>query len=282
MMSKKKLFAIALMLTCMIPFSTNAEENYIVNQNNVVISRSEYDNLSKVHTDAFIMTMTQDNFDELKNIDYSNAITETKYIESSYNPSLNILSEREITEEEYNNTDNMITPYGSYVETTYKMLSLSVTDTGTAASHTLSNIWKITPSARSFDVIALRLQNYTIVSGSQSGYQIYSYTNDSSYKSIYYAANGTNIKRFSNGYGISMNLKDGDNIDYLELTTSSTSTPGSGGRAVYGTYQHATADLTLAQSQNYTLGASGLGGVLVFPYSISQHYDGMTGVQVLK
>lgn len=47
---------------------------------------------------------------------------------------------------------------------------------------------------------------------------------------------------------------------------------------VYGTYQHATSDLTLSQSQNYTFSSSGLGGVLKFANSVSSKYDGMKGV----
>lgn len=47
---------------------------------------------------------------------------------------------------------------------------------------------------------------------------------------------------------------------------------------VYGTYQHATSDLTLSQSQNYTFSSSGLGSVLKFANSVSSKYDGMKGV----
>ena len=50
--------------------------------------------------------------------------------------------------------------------------------------------------------------------------------------------------------------------------------------SIFTSYQHAQSDLSLADSQIYTLGASGLGQVFVFPYSISQKYDGMSGVHV--
>ena len=48
----------------------------------------------------------------------------------------------------------------------------------------------------------------------------------------------------------------------------------------YGTYQHATSDVTLSQSKNYSISSSGLGGVLAFANSVIGYYDGMQGVDI--
>lgn len=285
----KKIKTLLLIAICSIPLVTNAEEleldtsNYIVNQNNVMISESDYENLSKVYSHAYIMVMTQEKYDYLKTKDFSNVETETKYIETTYNSSLGITTEREITEQQYENAsvEPGISPRASdYIETTYKKLALNVNKVGSSADCTIVCTWKGIPSTRSYDVIGIRFQNYNVTQGSQDGLQIYRQTGSSSYSSITYSATGTNINRQNNGYGISMNIVN-DSINALELITSVSAVMGTGTIAVYGAYQHATSNVTLAQSKNYTLGAAGLGNVFIYPYSISQHYDDMGGVEVL-
>ena len=281
-MMRKMNIVIFFFVICLLPNIVNAEE-YITNQNNVTMTQSEYNNLSNVYSDAYIMIMTQEKFNELKNIDFSNVQSETKFVETTYNNALGIVTNRELTESEYNNINPNEGPTArasDSIETTYKKLTLYVNKTSNLANITLTCKWKYIPATRSYDVNGVRLQNYTISQGSQDGLQIYSLSNSSGYNSISYSATGTNIQRHSNGFGISMNIVN-DDIDYLESTINASATIGSGTIAVYGAYQHSTTNLTLAQSQNYTLGAAGLGKVFVYPYSISQYLDGMGGVEVL-
>lgn len=277
-MMRKMNIVIFFFVICLTPNIANAEE-YITNQNGVTMSASEYDNLLNMYSEGYIMTMTQDRFEEIKDVDFSNVETEVKYVETTYNNSLGLVTNRELTEAEYNAIDvnkEINSRASDYIETTYKKLTLYVT--GTAMS--LNCIWKYIPNTRSFDVIGIRTQNYNVVEGSQSGYQIYSLKSSSAYKYVSYSATGTNIKRFSNGFGISMNIVN-DDIDYLESTIDASVTRGTGTIAIYGSYQHTTANISLAQSRNYTLGAAGLGKVFVYPYSISQNLDGMGGVEIL-
>lgn len=287
MMKKINTLLFLLLLITILPLVVNAEEvistnDYIVNQNNVMISTSDYENLSRVYSDAYLMVMTQDNYDYLKTKDFSNVVSQTKYIETTYNNSLGIVTSRELTEAEYNNVDvsNVSTMGYDYIETTYKKITLYVTKGTMAADCTITCVWKGIPSTRSFDVIGIRFQNYNVSHGTQTGQQIYKKSGSSDYSSVVYSATGTNINRQDNGYGISMNIVN-DSITYLELTTNTSAVMGTGTIAVYASYQHATDSLTLAQSKNYTLGAAGLGNVFIYPYSISQHYDGTGGVQVL-
>ena len=281
-MMRKMNIVIFFFVICLSPNIVNAEE-YITNQNNVTMSMSEYENLLNMYSEAYIMTMTQERFNELRNEDFSNVDTDVKYVETTYNNSLGLVTNREITKNEYENADNNqnITPRDSdYIETTYKKLVLNVNTSSQTSSMSLTCLWKYIPNTRSFDVIGVRTQNYSIVGGSQSGHQIYSLSNSSSYKSVSYASNGTNIKRFDNGFGISMNIVN-DDIDYLESTIDAIVSRGSGTIGIYGSYQHTTANISLAQSQNYTLGGAGLGKVFVYPYSIRQNLDGMGGVEIL-
>ena len=90
MMKKINTLLFLLLLITILPLVVNAEEvistnDYIVNQNNVMISTSDYENLSRVYSDAYLMVMTQDNYDYLKTKDFSNVVSQTKYIETTYN-----------------------------------------------------------------------------------------------------------------------------------------------------------------------------------------------------
>lgn len=277
-MMRKMNIVIFFLVICLTPSIVNAEE-YITNQNGVTMSMREYENLLNMYSEAYIMTMTEERFNQLRNLDLSETQTDIKYVETTYNNSLGLVTNRELTEEEYETVEvnqNTNSRASDSIETTYKKLTIHVN--GEAMS--LGCVWKYIPNTRSFDVIGIRVQNYSIVAGSQGGYQIYSLTTSSGYQSVSYAANGTNIKRFDNGFGISMNIVN-DDIDYLESTIDANVVRRSGTIGIYGSYQHTTANLSLAQSQNYTLGGAGLGKVFVYPYSISQNLDGMGGVEIL-
>ena len=189
----------------------------------------------------------------------------------------------EITEEEYNNIGNinnpMITPF-NYAETSYKRLDIWVWDSGDDIyAGELQLTWKIIPVTRSFDVIAFRGQGMTVMEDSQIGNQSY-WVNDVRHV-ISYAYNGTNIQKRDLGYGISMNLVNGSDVNGFVLYTSCIFEKTASGTAyVYGAYQHATENVTLAQSQNYDIHAAGLGNTIYFYDGLDAKYDNMPGVYV--
>ena len=93
--------------------------------------------------------------------------------------------------------------------------------------------------------------------GSTSGTNWYSYLNT------------------TNGLGNSVKLPDvGENII---INMAFTVTPGG---TVYGSYQHAMQNTTLANSQNYTLDYLGEGGVFLYNGNAVGVYDGMNGVDI--
>lgn len=275
-MKNVKLIIAALICLVIFPVFTSAES--IINNNGIVITEEEYNNFEKVFTHARIMTMSEEQYEKYKTLDYSNITKEEKYIETTYNRSLNLTTERELTKEEYDNypsPNSRLASDSQYYESTAKRLSLVLMGGSTYNYVTLNVNWKYIPTTRSYDVIGFRGYDFEFRDGSQIGEQIYYL--DGSYHVINYAWDGTNIKRFDNGFGISMNIVNSD-IDELQLYTECDVEPTSNYPAIYGSYQHAVNSVSLANSQNYTLGGSGLGNVFVFPYSISQKYDGMTGV----
>ncbi len=263
-------------LLVILPLYTHAEN--ITNQNGVVMTEEEYNNFLKIYTEPYIMTMTQEKYEKAKEYDYSNVKTETIYVETKYNPHLGISSDKIISKEEYDNIKPGLKPNlsdnGAYEETTAKTFSLSLVGSTTWNTIIATATWKSIPSTRSFDVIGFRGYDFRFSEGSQSGTQVYK--ENGTYKYINYGYNGTNIKKFDNGYGISMNIVN-NTISYLQTTTECDVTPTSAHPTIYASYQHAVKDISLSQSQNYSLGP-GLGNVFVYPSNIVQYLDGMQGL----
>lgn len=295
-MVKRKInmaFIATVATVCFIPRVVSAEviegstsgstvDKIIVNNQGVKITQTDYNNILKTHPEGYLMSMSQEQYDYLRQFDYSNIKSDTKYIESTYNKNLGTTYERYLTKEEYNNIKEdevNSTRASNSIETTYKELTINVSTTTSVHNVTLTCNWKIAPACRSFDVIGVRFVNYNIAGGSQSGMQTYKVNGN--YKYVSYSPTGTNIKVDTTGYGISMNLVN-DKISELYLTTDVSGMPTSStSYAVYGAYQHAKENVSLATSKGYTIGPAGLGGVFVYPYSIVTKYDGMSGVAVM-
>ena len=259
----------------------------ITNYNGVEISTEEYENFLKIYDDNYIMHMTEEKYEKLLTLDFDDITSETKYIATTYNSSLGLVTERELTEAEYESfiDDGYVQHIGgdginlsggsSYYETTAKKLLIILIGGNNYNYVTMTATWKYIPTTRSFDVIGFRGYGLEFRDGSQEGEQIYILNGN--YTTISYSWNGTNIKRFDNGFGISMNIVN-DDIDFLQLILECDVAPEIDHPTLAGSYQHAISSISLANSQNYTLGGSGLGGVFIYPYNISTKYDGMTGV----
>lgn len=280
--SAKFIFIVLVGVLTFFPILTFAES--ITNLNGIVISEEEYNNFLKLHTHEQIMLMDEEKYEKLKSLDYSNVRTEVKYVATTYNPSLNLTTERELSKAEYDsfsNTNNGVSSRlnngSAEYETTAKGLIIAVAGGTTWNYTTLTATWKYIPTTRSFDVIGFRGYGFEFREGSQQGDQVYIL--DGNYTMIDYAWDGTNIKRLDNGFGISMNIVN-SNIQALQLMIECDIKATESYPTIYGSYQHAVSNISLADSQNYTLGGGGLGSVFIYPYSIVEKYDGMSGVRV--
>lgn len=132
---------------------------------------------------------------------------------------------------------------------------------------TLTGTWSVVPNVHSYDVIAVRLSGCSL-NGNFTFKQTYVSSGN-----LYYVYNGVD-QYFSNGFGSSALLQYGSSNEY-SLTFKI-----SGSGTVYGTYQHAAKSVTLAQSQNYFVGAGGYGNVVVFGSNVALSYDQMNGVDL--
>ena len=277
----------AFLIILFVPFGFVKAQNisddisYIINQNGVRISMTDYNLLTNIYSDAYIQTMTNEDYENFKakNININNLVKSEKYYKTVIDHLNNVVTNTEVTENEFNNYNPNIQTLSvsNFVETQYKKLSLTLSDNHNGYGDIFVGLlWKMIPSTRSFDVIAVRYVGMTDVDGTQIGRQIWG--TNGNYTYVNYGWNGTNINRQDNGFGISMNITNDSTINYLENYIESAVEFTGNFQWAGASYQHATSNTTLAQSKSYTLAENGKNGVILFTGNIGEKYDNMPGV----
>ena len=277
----------AFLIILFVPFGFVKAQNifdnisYITNQNGVRISMTDYNLLTNIYSDAYIQTMTSKDYENFKakNININNLVKSEKYYKTEIDHLNNVVTNTEVTENEFNNYNPNIQTLSvsNFVETQYKKLSLTLSDNHNGYGDIFVGLlWKMIPSTRSFDVIAVRYVGMTDVDGTQYGRQIWG--TNGNYTYVNYGWNGTNINRQDNGFGISMNITNDSTINYLENYIESAVEFTGNFQWAGASYQHATSNTTLAQSKSYTLAEDGKNGVILFTGNIGSKYDNMPGV----
>ena len=277
----------AFLIILFVPFGFVKAQNisddisYITNQNGVRISMTDYNLLTNIYSDAYIQTMTSKDYENFKakNININNLVKSEKYYKTEIDHLNNVVTNTEVTENEFNNYNPNIQTLSvsNFVETQYKKLSLTLSDNHDGYGDIFVGLlWKMIPSTRSFDVIAVRYVGMTDVDGTQIGRQIWG--TNGNYTYVNYGWNGTNINRQDNGFGISMNITNDSTINYLENYIESAVEFTGNFQWAGASYQHATSNTTLAQSKSYTLAENGKNGVILFTGNIGSKYDNMPGV----
>ena len=277
----------AFLIILFVPFGFVKAQNisddisYITNQNGVRISMTDYNLLTNIYSDAYIQTMTSEDYENFKakNININNLVKSEKYYKTEIDHLNNVVTNTEVTENEFNNYNPNVQTLSvsNFVETQYKKLSLTLSDNHNGYGDIFVGLlWKMIPSTRSFDVIAVRYVGMTDVDGTQYGRQIWG--TNGNYTYVNYGWNGTNINRQDNGFGISMNITNDSTINYLENYIGSAVEFTGNFQWAGASYQHATSNTTLAQSKSYTLAEDGKNGVILFTGNIGSKYDNMPGV----
>lgn len=296
-MKKLSLILCAIALMFVSALSVKALENekiYFTNMNGVKLTEKQYNNLRKGFSHDTINTMSENMIDTLKDDENIRKITTEKYVETSVryvNGVAASVEEKEISLSAYKNapTEAVIVPSSTtrmavsdYVETNYKKITLTVTYGASISAKyvTLTNVWKTIPKTKSFDVLAISpgvpSASYNF-SSYRSGYQKWDGN------TISYEAGNENWKLVNSNsiwkkaLGLSQNLVDAtasslENSITVEFICNEYTFP------VRASYQHATSNVTLAQSQSYTLGTTGMGELIIFESSIAKKYDNTPGL----
>lgn len=241
------------------------------------LTDSEYARLKLVYSDLRIATMSDEDASRYLSYDLEKSKKVNKYYRVT--KTTNGTTTTEISEEEATNATKNTATRGASYATTYKNIQISTIPSNITNTFLidLTNLWLKSPYIKSYDVIAIRTDDATVIEGTQEGTQTYIYKNGST-GTIDYSNNGTNMVKASNGFGISMNLVDDANT--YECTIEAIVTATTEWATVYGSYQHAATNVTLAQSKSYTISHNGYGKVINFATAVQNDYDGMQGVSI--
>ncbi len=235
----KKVIMLVLTLSLLFTYKVSADENFYDNDKGVTFNQEEIEFLEYFFWPGVQDTMTQEDYD--------------KFIES------NIMNAPRIGQEIYETPDTRTT----YIEDNARKFQLSYAcDNGCLISVTLT--WKGQPTIRSYDVMGAYLHNTELMNVPSTVIQ--TTAGGTSY---------TNLRNFSNGFGISMLLPQyGANIIANQLFRVKEQ------GTVYASYQHAMSNISLANSQNYTLSRVGYGNVFEFAGVAANTYDRMNGLNI--
>lgn len=250
---KKGLLALAALLVVICPSIVNAEEkDFDENKNEIVAQGTKY---YKTVTNYDNLSLYSTNF---------NSVNKT----SSYTV--------EVSEEEYNNasTDSVISTKGDGLsETTYKKLTSYISANGSYYQYKAILNWKTMPYVRSYDIIGIGMDSTVKVASSVYFNQYYCMSGGSCYTSYTHTP-----KTGTYGAGTSFKLAEGSLSTlratvYFNVSKAVTSTIY--GLNIYGDYSHATSNISLENSQKYTMNTGGIS----LNSSISGYYDSMQSAQ---
>ena len=244
------------------------------------LTDEEYARLRNVFSDERISIMSDEDAARYLSYDLEGTEKVSKYYKVT--DTLNGTITTEVSKEEATSaaeaatTEDGIMTAATYYTTSYKNIEIMKTAIGDNGYFIyLVNDWLISPTIKSYDVMAMRVDDATVEGGSQRETQYYSGTTSGS---VNYSYQGTNMVLSSNGFGISMNLVDA--ATGFTCTIEAIVTATTEWATVYGSYQHAAINVTLAQSKSYTISHNGYGKVVNFATGIQNAYDGMKGVSI--
>lgn len=302
----KNMIIVGLLLGLMInkSYLVNAAEReiYYSNSLGLALSYEEFTYVTQFIDEEELVLFTQDEYEYIvDNIDNDIVETDTKYIKTVTEASgkeERTISEEYISEEEMLDELNVrnVTLKSSAsgysigslysledrvdtVQTAMKKIVMNMYSVAPSVKKvSLTCTWLSIPQCKSYDVIAFRTTSKTVVMDSIGtenilGFQYYDGNE------IKYTYTSDNLKSTYYGLGLSMNIVDSTSKS-LKMKFSVNFGSAEDPYTIYGSYQHATDDLTLAKSKRYTINSSGMGKVIDFWSSVSSSYDNTPGLVV--
>lgn len=236
----KKIIFIMFLMLFTKSITVDATTYYYTNSKGVNFTQEQYQFVTEMFWDGYQEVMTFEDYEEIFNDDISNTT---------------VVSKKYV---EYNSINSR----GTQHTTPYKTLKIAkACNSNCLMSVTLT--WTSIPTVRSYDVIGAYLQNTSLVVQPTTT----ATTNTTSQTS-------NSIKTSSNGFGVSIKLPAGSNLIVTQYYRVAT------GGHIYASYQHAIQNITLTNSQKYTISTSGYGGVFLFTSPYNSYYDNMSGVDI--
>jgi hypothetical protein len=293
-MKKNKLllliFGVLMYVLYLTPIGATASTCYFRTSDGTELTSTQYYNLSRAFDDDTIYHMSSELIDSLKDNSHLKTVSVDKYFQTDeyLDSDGTVLSvrNREIDEKTAKKStfmNNVIQSYDRTYSTSTKKVRMTITLADASIKVvTLKNTWLTLPRTHSYDILAVRPDNFVF----KNNYDPSTFSAWQNYdgKTISYNRDSNHINQRSGfgqgngGVGISINIPN-------NVTSSLSSTMivrfscGTDPFKIYGTYQHATSSISLSDSKSYNFSSSGLGNVVDFSsQSKRSKYDGMDGV----
>lgn len=245
----KKILGLFIFILMFIGLPNVKASTFYTNSSGVDFTKEEYKYISDMYFDGYQEYMTQEDLDKMVELDLIGKPI-TKQTSNSGIIGSNIVGTR------------------GYDSSYYAGRTITITSSCAAdCLVTLKAQWSGTPTIQSWDTIGFRTLNVTINSINSA------MVTGTGYGQAYYT-NGSEFQQFSTGFGYSVKLGNANN---LKITTSMYTEPGG---TVYGSYQHAMVNSSLATSKLYTIALGGYGSVFMFYGNAFGIYDGAPGVYI--
>ena len=229
-------------------FAQNVKADNYYSNGNINLTEKEYNYVVQFYGEEFLENMTMDDYDWLTELDLNHNDYEIKEV---------------IVGNANNNDGNLLLPRSTVVTSNEKRVAISKACSSNYCAITLLTTWLAQPSIKSYDVVGARLYNTTLYNST-----ITTYVRSSSGTTIQ-----SNYMNYYNGFGNSVQLPTSDTINNIEQRFKVNKTG-----TVYGSYQHATSNVSLATSKLYNISSSGYGSVFSFYGNASGKYDNTVGV----
>lgn len=162
----------------------------------------------------------------------------------------------EITKEEYDNANISISTNSASIETTYKRLTSSIYQSGNLFKYEAVLNWKNFPKKRSYDIIGIGFYNNVKPLSSPSYYTDYCTTNG-----VCRRITSHSSQTLTTGVGTTFELPAGDlsslSTNFSVIVTKNTSNTITE-QISAADYSHATSNISLSNSKNFSINASGI------------------------
>ena len=247
-MKKIVMILLAVLFVFGITKNVYAEGSYYTTPNGIDLTREEYEFLTSFYGQEYPDIMTKAMYEEFIEDDLLNSEVE----KVTYNePQLALLNPG-------------MSPRSTIHVTAAKTVQIARACTSTYCVMTLQNTWHGSPTIRSWDNIGAYFYNTSLIQYIQT--YVYSTAG-----TVFYS----NVITDTDGVGNSVELPSTGSDIRINMTFKVNR-----GGTVFGSYQHAMQNTTLANSQNYNFDLGGYGGVFDYYGTAIGIYDGMNGVDI--
>ncbi len=238
----KKSFLYLLVVPMILLKSTTvfAQEYYYKNDNDVVLSKQEYEFISNIYWEGYQEYLSLGDYNEIKSMN---------------------LFDKPILKETVEYNEFPVTR-GSSVTSNLRTLTIAKSCSDNCMI-TLVNKWNGVPSVKSYDVFGVRVNDVSILD-----------VRNALVSGKNYAKSYNNPKIYNNGFGFSILVPNAEDVK-----TSVTFVTSKNGR-VYGSYQHSMQNTTETISKQYSIGVGGYGKVFLFTGSARSIYENSPGVDI--